>query len=223
MTDAVLESCLIGVFARAPEPRQAKTRLIPRLGAEAAAQLYSRLVRHAVETALAAGVGPTELWCAPSASHSFFRKLAAERSLKLWTQSEGDLGERMAEAFRLMLGDAAGAILIGSDCPARTARDLIEAREALARGCDAVVGPVEDGGYHLIALRRLEPRLFAGVSWGTDRVLAQTRSRLTALGWRWHELPERWDIDRPEDLARLLADPALAALADGLFSDAGVP
>lgn len=218
-----LESCLIGVFARAPDPGQAKTRLIPRLGAEAAARLHAKLVRHAVETALASGVGPVELWRAPSVSQAFFRGLAAEHGLNLRIQSEGDLGERMAHAFRRMLGDAPGAILIGSDCPARAAQDLIEAREALARGCDAVVGPVADGGYHLIALRRLELRLFAGVSWGTDRVLTQTRSRLTALGWRWHELPERWDIDRPEDLARLLADPALAALADGLFGDAEVP
>jgi uncharacterized protein len=224
MTDAVLEPCLIGVFARAPEPGQAKTRLIPRIGAEAAARLHAKLVRHAVETALASGVGPVELWCAPSVSQPFFQRLAAEHDLNLRIQSDdGDLGERMAHAFRLMLGDAARAILIGSDCPARAAQDLIEAREALARGCDAVLGPVEDGGYHLIALRRLEPRLFAGVSWGTDRVLAQARSRLMALGWRWHELPKRWDVDRPEDLARLLTDPALASLADGLFSNADVP
>jgi glycosyltransferase A (GT-A) superfamily protein (DUF2064 family) len=79
---------------------------------------------------------------------------------------------------------------------------------------------VEDGGYHLIALRRHEPRLFAGVSWGTNRVLAQTRLRLSALGWRWHELTQRWDVDRPGDLERLLADPALAPLAAGLASDA---
>ena len=220
---ADLESCLIGVFARAPEPGRAKTRLIPRLGAEAAAQLHSRLVRHAVETALAAEVGPLELWCAPSVSHPFFRRLAAERGLNLRIQGEGDLGERMADAFRRMIGDAPGAILIGSDCPARTAQDLIETREALARGCDAVLGPVEDGGFHLIALRRLEPRLFTGVSWGTDRVLAQTRSRLTALGSHWHELPTRWDVDRPEDFARLLADPALALLTDGLFSNCVAP
>jgi hypothetical protein len=223
MIGAGLESCLIGVFARAPEPGQAKTRLIPRLGAEAAAQLHSRLVHHAVQTALASGVGPVELWCAPSVSQAFFQRLATEHSLNLRPQTDGDLGERMANAFHRMLGDAPGAILIGSDCPTRTAQDLIEAREALARGCDAVLGPVEDGGYHLIALRRRVPRLFEEVSWGTDRVLAQTRSRLTALGWRWHELAKRWDVDWPEDFARLLADPALARLADGLFSNAVAP
>jgi glycosyltransferase A (GT-A) superfamily protein (DUF2064 family) len=33
--------------------------------------------------------------------------------------------------------------------------------------------------------------------------MAQTRARLAALGWRWRELPEVWDVDRPEDVARL--------------------
>jgi rSAM/selenodomain-associated transferase 1 len=213
MTAAVLESCVIAVFAKAPEPGQAKTRLIPRLGADGAARLHSRLVHHMVQTALASDVGPTELWCAPSASHPFFQTLASGPTLKLQNQIGGDLGQRMADAFRLMLGRAGSAILTGTDCPACSARDLTEAREALACGCDAVLGPVEDGGYHLLALRSPEPRLFAGVSWGTDRVLVQTRLRLSALGWRWHELPTRWDIDRPDDFDRLLADPALAPLA----------
>src|SRR5207344_2650162 len=57
MTSAVLESCAIGVFARAPEPGQTKTRLIPRLGADGAAQLHSRLVCHTVEVALASDAG----------------------------------------------------------------------------------------------------------------------------------------------------------------------
>ena len=213
MTAAVFESCLIAVFTKAPEPGQAKTRLISRLGADGAARLHSRLIRHTVQTALASGVGPMELWCAPSASHLFFQALASGPAFKLQNQIDGDLGQRMADAFRSMLGRADSAILIGTDCPGRTAGDLTEARDALACGCDAVLGPVEDGGYHLFALRRPEPRLFAGVSWGTDQALAQTRLRLSALGWRWHELPTRWDIDRPDDYDRLLADPALAPLA----------
>jgi rSAM/selenodomain-associated transferase 1 len=212
MMGAVVESCVIAVFARAPEAGQAKTRLIPRLGAEGAARFHSQLINHTVQTALASGVRPVELWCTPSASHPFFQALASVSHLTLQNQVHGDLGQRMLETFRVMLAGADGAILIGSDCPARSAPDLAEAREALARGCDAVLGPVEDGGYDLIALRRADARLFERVSWGTDQVLAQTRSRLSHLGWRWHELATRWDVDRPRDLDRLLADPALASL-----------
>ena len=63
--------------------------------------------------------------------------------------------------------------------------------------------PSEDGGYVLIGLRRYADDLFTEVPWGTERVMEETRLRLRNLGWRWHELPERWDVDRPEDVERL--------------------
>jgi glycosyltransferase A (GT-A) superfamily protein (DUF2064 family) len=39
--------------------------------------------------------------------------------------------------------------------------------------------------------------------------MADTRSRLAALGWRWRELEALWDVDRPEDYARLMASDLL--------------
>jgi len=33
--------------------------------------------------------------------------------------------------------------------------------------------------------------------------MAETRRRLTQGGLTWRELPPLWDVDRPEDLARL--------------------
>jgi len=123
------------VFAREPRAGRVKTRLIPLLGEQGAARLHARLVKRAIDTARAAGLGEVELaW--------------ARR------QRGADLGERMHHAF--------------------------------ARG-----------------LRRLSPRLFEGIQWGGAQVMAQTRARLAALGWRWRELPEVWDVDRPEDVARL--------------------
>jgi glycosyltransferase A (GT-A) superfamily protein (DUF2064 family) len=47
-------------------------------------------------------------------------------------------------------------------------------------------------------------------------VLDATRERLHALGWRWSELAMRWDVDRPEDLARLATMRSLSTLVDGL-------
>ena len=68
---------------------------------------------------------------------------------------------------------------------------------------DAVFIPAEDGGYVLVGLRRPQPRLFAGVEWGSERVMVQTRQRLSELALSWVELPPLWDVDRPADLARL--------------------
>jgi glycosyltransferase A (GT-A) superfamily protein (DUF2064 family) len=64
--------------------------------------------------------------------------------------------------------------------------------------------PCEDGGYALIGLQRIEARLFDGIAWGGENVMADTRARLTGLGWRWRELETLWDVDRPEDYARLM-------------------
>jgi len=80
---------------------------------------------------------------------------------------------------------------------------LREAAAVLQAGHDAVLGPAEDGGYVLIGLARTSPRVFDGIAWGSPHVMRDTRARLGALGWRWHELAELWDIDRPADLARL--------------------
>ena len=97
-------------------------------------------------------------------------------------------------------------VLIGSDCPSLTAQDLRDAATALELGADAALVPAEDGGYVLIAARTCSRSLFDGIDWGTSRVMEQTRGRLRELGFRWKELEQRWDIDRPEDYDRLLRE-----------------
>ena len=110
----------------------------------------------------------------------------------------------MAAAFAAQAGPL---LLIGSDCPALQPAHLIAAASALlaeeGAGNDAVLIPADDGGYVLIGLRSPQPRLFAGVDWGSARVMAQTRQRLAELRLRWAELPALWDVDRPADLTRL--------------------
>ena len=49
------------VFAKAPRPGLAKTRLIPALGAAGAAALAARMLAHTLDQALASGVGVVEL------------------------------------------------------------------------------------------------------------------------------------------------------------------
>ncbi|MDH4172353.1 MAG: glycosyltransferase [Betaproteobacteria bacterium] len=172
------------VFARAARPGRAKTRLIPLLGALGAARLHARLVERALVTARAARLGEVMLW-------------SSRR------QRGADLGARMRHAVAHALRRAPRVILMGADAPALRPAQLRRAARWLAGGADAVFAPAEDGGYALVALRRVSPRLFQDIEWGGPRVMAQTRARLAALGWRWRELPEVWDVDRPEDVTRL--------------------
>ena len=195
----------VQVFARAPVSGEVKTRLIPRLGADGAAGMQLALTQQAVTTALAAAIGPVELWCSPDRSHPTFSAFN-DCGVLLRDQGGGDIGERMHRALANALGDGDLPVLIGSDCPSLTAKDLRDARQALARGADVAIVPAEDGGYVLIAARTCSRSLFEGVEWGTDRVMEQTRSRLRELGYCWTELASRWDVDRPEDYDRLLRE-----------------
>lgn len=189
------------VFAKAPEPGAVKTRLIPALGAEGAARLSARLIRDTLDRAGGCALAPVELHVSPDTAHPFFRSLADCPPLR--AQQGADLGERMQAALAAALTGAGFAVLIGTDCPVLDCAYLEQACAALAGGRDAVLGPADDGGYVLIGLRRADARLFAGVDWGSTRVLAQTRARLAALGWDGLELPTLWDLDRPADLDRL--------------------
>lgn len=189
------------VFARAPIPGETKTRLIPALGAEGAAALHERLVRRTLATVR--GLAPVTLCCAPGAEHPFFQSLALDLGVELQGQRGADLGERMSRALQDALSGARAVVLIGTDCADLRRADPGAAFSALADGADAVLGPVADGGYWLLGLRRWDESLFEGMPWGTAQVLERTRRVLAGLGWRWQELAVRHDVDRPEDLAYL--------------------
>jgi hypothetical protein len=198
-----LSTALI-VFARAPVPGQAKTRLIPALGAGGAAALAERLLAHAVAAAASAGFEHVELCATPDASHPAIRQLAQQHGLALTTQGDGDLGARMHRALARSLQQHAHALLIGSDVPGLDAACLRQADAALATH-DAVFVPALDGGYALVGLRGAAPQLFDGMRWSTPRVMQHTRRRAAAAGLRVAELPPLRDIDEPADLAHLPA------------------
>jgi rSAM/selenodomain-associated transferase 1 len=198
------------VFARAPLPGRAKTRLVPSLGAEGAARLHARLIEVTVRIALRAGFRRVELHCTPSVRHPLFQRLAKRHALALRAQRGADLGSRMQHACERALRHSRAVVLIGTDCPALRPADLRSALRALLGSVDAVFAPAEDGGYALIGLRRVSARLFSGVEWGGPAVMEQTRARLRALGWRWRELRTLWDVDRPVDYLRLKALPTFS-------------
>jgi rSAM/selenodomain-associated transferase 1 len=218
------DTTAVVVFAKAPRPGMVKTRLADLLGVEGAAGLHARLVKHTLETARAAGFRRIELHGAPDCDDPFFRFCAGHYAVTLASQAPGNLGARMLAAFESTLAAHARVLLVGSDCPALTARHLRQAERALRDGADAVLAPCEDGGYALIGLRRADARLFEGVAWGSSSVAADTRKRLAELGWHWRELETLWDVDRPEDYSRLLSSgllerrhPARAARSHGIL------
>jgi len=220
VTTGARTPALIQVMAKAPVPGQVKTRLIPMMGVDHATELYCRLAHHTFATAALARVCPIEVWTTPPGESAFIRTCKRVLGLNTYPQVEGDLGARLYATAADGLQRAGAVIIIGTDCPTMTFEDLRRTRDALAAGCDAVLGPAEDGGYWLIGLTRVDASLFQDIAWGSATVLGTTRERLRTLGWRWEELATRWDVDRPADVARLAADPTLIHLTADLIAGA---
>jgi rSAM/selenodomain-associated transferase 1 len=193
--------CPIIVFAKAPIPGLAKTRLAKTLGPVKTAQLAARMLDDTLVRAHAAGIGPIELCCTPDDTHPQFQA-ARGAGIRLSLQGEGDLGQRMRLALERSLVAHSRALLIGTDAPELSAPILREAAAALADN-DAVCVPAIDGGYVLIGLSRPCPQLFADVSWSTAKVMQQTRERAAAAGIFLAELPPVHDVDEVEDLERV--------------------
>jgi uncharacterized protein len=199
MSRAMAEPVAIAILAKAPVAGLAKTRLIPALGADGVATLAARLIERTVATACAAAIGPVTLWAAPDESDPVFAAIRGRFGVTLACQPDGDLGARMHAAVVAANGPA---LVIGTDCPALTGSHLRAAAEAL-HGHDAVLIPVEDGGYVVIGLRKPNEALFSDMAWGLPNVMAETRRRLDSLGLSWRELDPLWDVDTPEDFERL--------------------
>lgn len=194
------------VFARAPAPGACKTRLIPALGRLGAARAHRSLLEKTLETAVASGLAPVELWCAPDCRHPYFQRCRDDYGLRLQSQPRGDLGRRMSEALRRSLLEADYAVLIGTDCPALSGRDLESALASLREGRQAVFQPSEDGGYVLVGLSQPQPRLFHGIAWSQAKVMDATRRKLRLLGTDWASLPMLWDVDDPPDWRRAVTE-----------------
>jgi len=200
------------VFAKAPEPGHAKTRLIPVLGTAGAAKLQAAMTRHILDVACRSRVGDVKLWCTPSIDHPVFVDLGASCELSLHTQCDGTLGDRMRHAHDDAFEHYRRALFIGTDCPALSVSVLQAVAIDIARH-DALVVPAEDGGYVLLALSDPCSAVFAHIDWGSDRVLEQTLLQLRAHRKTYLVYAPLWDVDRPTDLERLRRD--MPHLVDG--------
>ncbi|MEM1155527.1 MAG: TIGR04282 family arsenosugar biosynthesis glycosyltransferase [Pseudomonadota bacterium] len=191
--------CLLLQFAREPVAGQVKTRMLPQLTAEEASHLHSELVLFTAQRLLSAAVGPVELEVAGNPLHPLFQRCCSLGVADCRAQRGDDLGGRMRNALQAGLSRSRKVILVGSDCPGLDTRYLSAAAEALESE-DIVLGPAHDGGYVLVGARRLVWEMFENIEWGSETVMASTRSRLRAAGVGWSELNALSDIDRPTDL-----------------------
>lgn len=190
------------IFAKAPKPGFAKTRLIPALGSEGAAELAQQMLSHTLHEALAADIGIVELRVTPSIADAAWDDFQFPQGIVIVDQGEGDLGARMARAARRAIEQGESVILLGTDCVEISAGLLQEASQIL-HDHDAVVHCTIDGGYALLGLNQFRSLLFGNMPWSTDAVASITLARFGQLGWSVHVGQMLHDVDEPQDLKYL--------------------
>jgi rSAM/selenodomain-associated transferase 2/rSAM/selenodomain-associated transferase 1 len=194
------------VFTRFPEPGKTKTRLIPALGQQGAADLQRQMTEHIISTAAVARQRPglTIGVCYAGADAGLMRDWLGPQFIYR-PQGSGNLGRRTIQAFDEAFGAGIEAVVIvGSDIPEISTDIIQQAFEVLQKN-DLVLGPAHDGGYYLIGMQRAAalraiPQLFEGIKWGSSAVLAQTLQIAKTLGLSFVLLESLTDVDRPEDL-----------------------
>ena len=210
----------LAVMAKAPIAGTVKTRLVPPLTPAQAAEVYHALLRDQLEHLKALTVADLYVAYAPRHARAVFADILPP-GFCCFPQRGEDLGARMGTVFDHLLDrEYEKVVLIGSDLPALPLNYLERAFESLSiRRNRVVLGPSRDGGYYLVGMNRRTPEMFQGMRWSHDQVLAQTLTKLAALGIDNELLPVWFDVDTVEDLRRLQAwsDPrAMEALKNTL-------
>lgn len=197
--EGAIQRTRVIVFAKAPRPGLAKTRLIPALGADGAARLARRMLDATLAAALDARVGPVELCAEPATADPAWQGVPLPSGITITAQGDGDLGQRMARAAARSLAQSERVLLVGTDCP-EMSPSLLRAAAGRLRDVDATIHPGADGGYVLLGLARFSPRIFEEIEWSTATVAATTVERIRALGWSLAVGDTLHDIDEPADL-----------------------
>jgi rSAM/selenodomain-associated transferase 1 len=201
-TSSIQDTALV-IMARYPQKGTTKTRLARAIGAEAALELYRAFLAD-----LAHKFCPYNLhWFYSPAwidYAAFLETLvpALTAPMRFFPQQGEGLGERLHHAFLTTHQQGyRNTVLIGSDTPHIRPAIVSQARAALDYS-DVVLGPAEDGGYYLIAMR--EPfDVFRGIPMSTGQVLSMTIDLARRQGLSVSTLETFFDVDELPDLLRL--------------------
>jgi rSAM/selenodomain-associated transferase 1 len=208
--------CAIAVMAKAPVPGRVKTRLSPPLSPDEATALSGCFLRDVTANlAEAARAAPIDAYVAfaPAGGEALLRAVIAPGTKLVLADGSPAMpdgverfGRSLLHAARALFAlgyDAVG--LLNSDSPTLPTALLVEAARALAApGERVVLGPADDGGYYLLAMKAPHAALFRDIDWSTERVASQTSARAAALGLERVTLPTWYDVDDAASLQALL-------------------
>ncbi|MBZ0187011.1 MAG: TIGR04282 family arsenosugar biosynthesis glycosyltransferase [Candidatus Obscuribacterales bacterium] len=189
-------------FAKNPEAVPVKTRLARSLGEAHAAKLYTAFLKDCLTGLTRVEGGVAYLACYPETEACFFKQLKTEYGVKLIRQHGCNLGERMLNCAKELLGSYQAVIIFGTDVPVIPAESVRTALDGM-RYWDVLLGPCPDGGYYALGVRNIADSMFSGVVWGSESVFLQTVKNCVNEGLEVSFLDLIDDIDDIEALRRL--------------------
>lgn len=192
------------IFAKMPLPGAVKTRLSPPLTPAEAASLYHCMLLDTIAMASSlTGIGPFIFFQDDPGAADYFNALAPE--IISAPQKGNDLGERMHSAFSGIFDRGfTQAAIIGTDSPDLPPEFVLKAFSLLESDrTDVVFGPAVDGGYYLLAMKRIWRELFNGLPWSSAGLLEASLARATEIHLGASMLPTWYDIDTAADLKRV--------------------
>ena len=212
--NTAVQTCGIAVMAKASIAGRTKTRLVPPLTFEEAAQCNTAFLRDIADNILAASAEASiagYIAYGPAHARPFFQE-NLPREIALIEACYPTLGECLDYTIAQLLERGhCFAVVLNSDSPTLPTSLLVETVHVLAQPGDrAVFGPALDGGYYLLGLTAQHHRLFEDIAWSTERVAQQTLERAAELKLPVHILPTWYDVDDVAGLEVLRAE-----LSDG--------
>jgi glycosyltransferase A (GT-A) superfamily protein (DUF2064 family) len=205
------------VVAKAPVTGEAKTRLGATVGMEAAADLAAAALLDTVAAGRQAFAAPERFVALTGDLAAAARRSELADELAHWQvfEQRGDgFDERLAAAYADLPG-VGPVIQIGMDTPQVSPADLRAAGAGLA-DADAVLGPADDGGWWVLALRRAsDAAALVGVEMSVPTTYDATWRALSNRGLRVAGTTTLRDVDEVSD-ARAVA----AAYPDTAFARA---
>ena len=193
---------IVLIFIKAPIAGQVKTRLARDIGVDEAARLYAQWADRLLNA-----------WQPLRPEHRLIGYITGGEMNdfarwehfvdEFWQQPSGDLGERLELGFERGFREATAVAAVGTDCLDLAEPHFRQVADLLVDH-QVVIGPAEDGGYYLMAMRRFLPELFRKVRWSTEFTLADTLQQAQQLGVHVAQLEMLSDIDTATDWQRYL-------------------
>lgn len=219
---------LLCLMAKAPVAGNAKTRLAASLGEDRTAEFWEACLADAADGAREAtrSIGASPVVMLPDLADADAVLRIIGRGWTPIVQSRPGLAAALIDVFLAALDRGADrAVALAGDSPGLPPARIERALAVLDTSANgAVLGPTEDGGYHLVGLRwrrvprwipaelrrllrrRLERRLRRGFTerrMGGSSAFDATRRNLESAGWRV-SVVEIWpDVDTVADLDSL--------------------